>query len=152
MIQRIDWSVMQYTMNCSYPYYSIHIVICVYVIKHAGSTAKKAGRRRISFRQQPGDSNNEPDDSQHDEEDEVEAPGAAEPILSADHIEEDKGPSASAPSSGGHHHAETKLCAVCKLCFSLRVILQQQELHLKYYHDTCTDVTALMYRSHHQRL
>ncbi|KAL3143333.1 hypothetical protein ABBQ38_002169 [Trebouxia sp. C0009 RCD-2024] len=65
-----------------------------------GSTAKKAGRRRISFRPQAGDSDNEQNGSEHDEED-VETQGGAEPALSADNIEGDAGPSPSAPSSGG---------------------------------------------------
>lgn len=87
------------------------LVFLITYCKHAGSAAKKAGRRRISFRPQTGNSDNEPDDSQHDEDD-VEEPGAAEPALSADHIEEDEGPSASAPSSGKLHHTKTKPRAV----------------------------------------
>lgn len=133
------------------------LVILITDCKSVGNTAKKPGRRRISFRPQPGDSDNEPDDSQRDE-DEVEAPGAAEPILSADHIEEDEGPSASGPSSGKHHHAKTQLCAVYKF---LQVVLFtthkfaaacKQELLLQHCYDTCTDVIALMYSSDGQRL
>ena len=65
----------------------------------AGSTAKKAGKRRISFRQQHGDNDSEHGSSDHDE-DEIEAEQDAEPALTADIIEEDDGPSASAPTSG----------------------------------------------------
>lgn len=89
-----------------------HNVLCCYltILCHfAGSTAKKAGRRRISFRPQPGDSDDEPEGSEHNEEEEVETQAGAEPVLSADHIEEDEGPSASAPSSGQHQHSETKV-------------------------------------------
>lgn len=103
-------------------------VMCIPIIlcHCAGSTAKKAGKRRISFRPQPGDSDNEPEGSEQNEEEDVEAQAGAEPVLSADHIEEDEGPSASAPSSGQHRHAGTKiLFAICMLCGCFHTELQQ---------------------------
>lgn len=80
----------------------------------AGSTAKKAGRRRISFRPQPGDSDNQQNGSEHDEVD-VEMQGGAEPALSADNIEEDAAPSPSAPSSGMHQHSQLNSSVVYQL-------------------------------------
>ena len=102
---------MQYVIMTITPVLSS--VICTIIIEllyilclSASSTAKKAGRRRISFRAQPGDSDNEQNGSEHDEEDDVETQGGAEPALSADNIEEDAHPSPSPPSSGKHHYSQ----------------------------------------------
>ncbi|KAL0045252.1 hypothetical protein WJX82_001839 [Trebouxia sp. C0006] len=67
------------------------------------SAAKKAGKRRISFRPQNSDSNNEQDGGSQQEE-EVEQAGAddaEDTMLSADNIEEDEAPEPAAPLSIG---------------------------------------------------
>lgn len=72
----------------------------------AGSAAKKAGKRRISFRPQASDSNNEQDGSSQQEE-EVEQAGAddaEDTMLSADNIEEDEAPEPAAPVSSEACH------------------------------------------------
>ena len=96
---------------------SVMVMLCL----ATGSTAKKAGKRRISFRPLAGNSDNEQDGSEH-EEDDVETQGAAQPALSADNIDEDVGPSASAPSSGKHRHAPT-------LAWSARCVVFSQGSH-----------------------
>ena len=66
----------------------------------AGSAAKKAGKRRISFQPQNSDSNNEQDGGSQQEE-EVEQAGAddaEDTMLSADNIE-DEAPEPAAPLS-----------------------------------------------------
>jgi len=72
----------------------------------AGSAAKKAGKRRISFRPQNSDSNNEQDGGSQQEE-EVEQAGAddaEDTMLSADNIEEDEAPEPAAPLSSEACH------------------------------------------------
>ncbi|KAL0028278.1 hypothetical protein WJX79_006817 [Trebouxia sp. C0005] len=68
-----------------------------------GSAAKRAGKRRISFRPQNSDSHIEQDGGSQQEE-EIEQGGAddaEDTMLSADNIEEDEGPETAAPLSSG---------------------------------------------------
>ena len=61
----------------------------------AGSTAKKASKRRISFRHQAADSDNEEEAGSQQQG----ADGPAGTMLSADNIEEDEEPASEAPPS-----------------------------------------------------
>jgi len=90
------------------------VCVCVCVCKEpvseamvgAGSAAKKAGKRRISFRPQNSDSNIE-QDSVSQQEEEVEQAGAddaEDTMLSADNIEEDEEPEPAAPLSSEACH------------------------------------------------
>lgn len=72
----------------------------------AGSAAKRAGKRRISFRPQNSDSHIEQDGGSQQEE-EIEQGGAddaEDTMLSADNIEEDEGPETAAPLSSEACH------------------------------------------------
>ena len=66
----------------------------------AGSAAKKAGKRRISFRPQNSDSNNEQDG----EVEQAGADDAEDTMLSADNIEEDEAPEPAASLSSEACH------------------------------------------------
>ena len=96
---------MTNTNQSDIPQYCIDDHACAALA--TGSTAKKAGKRRISFRQHADDDDDNEGSQAGSEQDQIEQQEVNEPLdsaLTADQIEEDEQAASAAPSSSELHY------------------------------------------------